>query len=100
DAAATQGMDRWRVVVVVAHQLYADLQLLEGRIVERRDVEVPVFPGDEHVARAVVRPGGEYPLRPGGDAHHHVTRVGRQGIANEASALGPPRVADGGMELR
>ena len=46
-SAGAQRARRWRVVVLVADHVDADLQLTEARIVERCDVEVSIDAGDE-----------------------------------------------------
>src|SRR5207247_9761151 len=44
-----------RVLVVLAGDLDADGQILQPRVVERGDLEVPIAARDERIGRAIVR---------------------------------------------
>src|SRR3954471_21661788 len=93
DSPSTERMHRRRVGVVVTHQLYADAERLQGRIIERLDVQAAILAVHEDVGRAIVGRGGAHPLGSRRHAHHHVAAIGPEGIAEKAPTLGPPGIA-------
>ncbi len=96
DPATRERMRGRRVDVIVAHELHADLEPLECRIVKRRDPEPAVGAIHERVAAAVVGLRRRHALEAGGHTDEHVARAGAERVPDVAAPLRPPRV----LELR
>jgi hypothetical protein len=92
-------MDRWGVRVIVSDQLNSDPQASKRGIIQGSNAQATVLAIHEHVAGAVIRPGGEDAVGSGRRSHDEIALAGRERVTNEPPPLRPPGVANGGAEL-
>src|SRR5690606_15769260 len=76
-----------------------DAQVVEDRVVEAIDLEVPIGPSEEDIGGAVVGAGGERHLHAARHSYYHVAEPFAQCVPHETASLGPPDVAQRRVEF-
>jgi hypothetical protein len=85
-------MRRWRVGAIIVHQVNADLELWQARIIQGRERQRLVPAGNEYVSRAIVWAGSKHRTVTGGNPDDQIAQTLTHGTAHKPATLRPPGI--------